>query len=447
MRFTFLLVLIGTMVFAGACDDRSMPGNDGGMDGGGASCTGSADGTSCGTGLICVSQICVASVCGDGVHDPAIEECDDGNERATDGCDPGTCVFSCSDDTRCDDGNFCNGVELCNSHICEYGTSMPVDTACTTATISDGVCRGSGSTARCAPRGCGDSAVVEPEECDDGHDMSGDGCENDCTFTCAPDRVCTDDGDPCTIESCDPVTHLCSVRTVEPTTWYVDCDGDGYANNPTGALQRCVAPPGSSTGCSTPSPAWTGDLPQDPTWDCDDLNASRRKGFIEVAGDPGDVDENCDLRISCYANADNDSHRVDTEITNLTGTCGTTGRAYASRPNGDCCDSDPNAFPGQTACFVAQRGCGGGWDYNCANGDEGCDTTLSSGTCGTRFTCGNTPPTPGWTGSPPGCAQYGNKFLDCILEQNCCTEEPCPSPPCDTPVCLIETQSDQQTCH
>jgi len=60
---------------------------------------------------------------------------------------------------------------------------------------------------------CGDGVVSDPEECDDGNGVGGDGCENDCTFTCTNAAKC-DDGDPCNgAESCDPATHTCAGGT------------------------------------------------------------------------------------------------------------------------------------------------------------------------------------------------------------------------------------------
>jgi hypothetical protein len=54
---------------------------------------------------------------------------------------------------------------------------------------------------------------------------------------------------------------------------------------------------------------------------------------------------------------------------------------------GDCCDSDANAFPGQTKYFTSADGCGG-WDYNCdgtIQGSAGFVTyaTVPSTECGT----------------------------------------------------------------
>ena len=51
------------------------------------------DGSVCGTGSICIADVCKPSVCGDGVRDDGKgEQCDDGNTTNLDACD-GTCKF------------------------------------------------------------------------------------------------------------------------------------------------------------------------------------------------------------------------------------------------------------------------------------------------------------------------------------------------------------------
>ena len=55
---------------------------------------------------------------------------------------------------------------------------------------------------------CGDLAVAGAEQCDDGNGEGGDGCENDCTFSCTMAAECADSTD-CTTETCDTTTHRC----------------------------------------------------------------------------------------------------------------------------------------------------------------------------------------------------------------------------------------------
>jgi cysteine-rich repeat protein len=58
---------------------------------------------------------------------------------------------------------------------------------------------------------CGDELVVLPEECDDGNDVSGDGCESDCRWSCVQDnplRDCNSD-DTCPGKATCSLTHAC----------------------------------------------------------------------------------------------------------------------------------------------------------------------------------------------------------------------------------------------
>src|SRR4051794_795726 len=69
--------------------------------------------------------------CGDGVIDPASEDCDDGaaNGTAGDTCN-GNCRWVCSVDHDCDDGKACNGAETCVDHLCKAGDAEADGTTC-----------------------------------------------------------------------------------------------------------------------------------------------------------------------------------------------------------------------------------------------------------------------------------------------------------------------------
>src|SRR5262245_44552709 len=60
---------------------------------------------------------------------------------------------------------------------------------------------------------CGDGVWGPPEQCDDGNMMNGDGCENNCAFTCVKgtingDLKC-DDADPCNGSETCSEKHTC----------------------------------------------------------------------------------------------------------------------------------------------------------------------------------------------------------------------------------------------
>ncbi|MBW2263651.1 MAG: DUF4215 domain-containing protein [Deltaproteobacteria bacterium] len=104
----------------------------------------------------------------------------------------------CGSDEECSDGEPCNGAETCGTDgECHDGTPLADGTDCVSAAGVDGIC----IDEVCRPPGCGDGIVTGTEECDDENTTPGDGCENDCTFTCHTDGEC-DDSDLCTDDAC-----------------------------------------------------------------------------------------------------------------------------------------------------------------------------------------------------------------------------------------------------
>lgn len=106
----------------------------------------------------------------------------------------------CTTDEQCDDGDPCNGEETCNAAgSCEPGDMLPDGTACETPSGVGGTCR----AGTCMPTTCGNGEVDDGEECDDGNDIPGDGCENNCTYSCDNAGDCSDDN-VCTDDDCVP---------------------------------------------------------------------------------------------------------------------------------------------------------------------------------------------------------------------------------------------------
>jgi cysteine-rich repeat protein len=175
-----------------------------------------SDGSACANGGTCRARTCAAANCGNHVLDPG-EECDDQNLVSGDGCEP-DCRFSCHLDADCSDGDPCDGSESCSNHLCT-----------TTAPLGDGTPCGGGRSCRgklCAPATCGDKMVEVPEECDDQNLVSGDGCENDCNFSCQLDQQCND-VNPCNgVERC-AVNHACQGGA--PPAQGTVCDADSNA--------------------------------------------------------------------------------------------------------------------------------------------------------------------------------------------------------------------------
>jgi cysteine-rich repeat protein len=162
-----------------------------------------ADGTPCGAGMICQGGSCLSEYCGNGTVDGA-EECDDSNTTAGDGCTD--CQFDClsSDPGRdCSGGDPCPGPGSCNdaTHLCSYGSPLPDDTSCGP---SGEYCK----AGVCTSPGCPNGDVEPGEQCDDGNPTGGDGCDADCTWSCA--TPASDCGAPpvCQKYQCD-ADHVC----------------------------------------------------------------------------------------------------------------------------------------------------------------------------------------------------------------------------------------------
>ncbi len=118
------------------------------------------------------------AVCGDGKVE-SIEECDDGDARAGDGCgadcrleDGFHCATPGSDCTRtvCGDGRR-EGSEQCDDANLQIGDGCTPFCA-REPNCANGVCEAV----------CGDGKVMPGEGCDDGNTRSGDGCSATCTL-------------------------------------------------------------------------------------------------------------------------------------------------------------------------------------------------------------------------------------------------------------------------
>jgi len=425
---------IGSALLWVACDGGTLPAADGGRDGGtigvdsgtprdsGTSdedagtdgggpfdCTGEDDGTVCDEGFICLADVCSPSVCGDGFIDATrAEQCEDGNEEPNDGCQPGSCTFTCEADAACADTATCNGSETCDltAHLCQPGTNLPNGDACTLDTGEAGEC----NAGACVMAGCGNGVTSSSEECDDGNAVDGDGCNTDCTFSCEADADCAD-GDTCNgDEACDVATHTCTAGTpldcadasdcttdaCDPVAGcshtLIDVDGDGHAPTSLGA-------------CGT---------------DCNDTSSAVYPGAPEycetIDNDcDGDVDEGATMA-TCYPDGDADAYPRSTGATMA---CVCPAGTIPRRADGvnDCADHVASAYPGQTRYFPSGYRATTSpisrltFDYNCDGTNtqrwpevapiNGCARFLS-GCIGT-----------GWTGSTVPACGIAAPFRNC----------------------------------
>jgi cysteine-rich repeat protein len=141
----------------------------------------SKDNQACSTGGgsgTCHSGACTTGACGDGTLD-AGEQCDygAGANLAGSGCEP-TCLFSCSVNADCDDGDPCNGTETCVSVTpsgaatagkkCQAGTPQTEGAVCVNNPRR--ICLRKNNKLGCVLSTCGDgytdSNANPKEDCD-----------------------------------------------------------------------------------------------------------------------------------------------------------------------------------------------------------------------------------------------------------------------------------------
>jgi hypothetical protein len=120
-------------------------------------------------------------------------DCDDANPCTTDVCDA---VLGCEhpavpNDTPCADGTVCNGTETCQAGSCTAGTPLDCDDGAPCTTDS------------CAPAlGCQNLPAPDGTTCTDATVCNGDETCQGGACTAGTPLDC-DDGDPCTIDTCD----------------------------------------------------------------------------------------------------------------------------------------------------------------------------------------------------------------------------------------------------
>jgi cysteine-rich repeat protein len=208
---------------------------------------------------------------------------------------------ACRDDDDCSDDNVCNGPERCIKFACSPGEFARDGESCDGAAEAS-VCR----DGNCLPSRCGDGITDErlDEDCDDANGANGDGCNQNCVYSCTSAGDC-DDGNVCNgAEECDDESHTCASGA--------DVDGElSCGDGLTCRDGRCV-----SVGC--------GNASVDEGEECDDGNTTQGDGCdgecaYECEGDP-----DCDDGNAC----------------NGTETCDIEAHACRSGSDLDCSDKD-----------------------------------------------------------------------------------------------------------
>ncbi len=263
------------------------------------------DGIVCGSDPreICLEGECRESVCGDGFVDTGGGElCEPPGE----GDCSEDCTYACESSEDCpDDGNVCNGEEYCDldAHGCGHRNPAGDGTVC--GTYPRSIC----IDATCRESLCGDGYVDEgqspSEECEDGNTVEGDGCDNDCRFSCHEDSDCDDDHD-CTGDRCFYWSSHTCVHTPLPDTTLcrpsegtcdvgehcdgesVDCPEDEFVSD-TETCRESAHDCDVSENCSGLDPHCPEDVMAMEGTECDDANPCTEPDICD--GDGGCLGE------------------------------------------------------------------------------------------------------------------------------------------------------------
>ena len=329
------------------------------------------DGKICGETNTCKAGLCkqAEANCGDTLTIKPTEECDPPDGK---GCTK-TCLFTClsTDATRdCRATDPCAAPEACNdsSHLCAATAPAAKDlTACGTGRAC--------VKGACTDKYCSNRQVDTGEKCDDGNRIVGDGCDNDCQFSCDPADTTRDckQHNECIIDGTCGAAHKCSAFTPKAA-------GAACGNKQNCLQGNCIAPKCGdgilAAGIET----------------CDDGNA--------VTGDGCDTD--------CTPSCVN-------PLTDCTGTP----PCRAAVCTASKCDSAPDASKDGSTCNT------GGGAATCHAG--ACTTgTCGNGTKDTGEQCDDSNLTPG-DGCEPNCT------FTCTLDSQCADTDTCNgAETCDT---------------
>ncbi len=223
----------------------------------------------------------------------------------------------CASDADCDDGAFCDGMELCLLNICSPGTDPVFLDKSVMELCLLNIC--SPGTDPCLPgQVCDDVADICFTPC---HDNDGDGFEDS---ACGGVDCDDSDGDrfPGNPEVCDPEDHD---EDCDPSTFGErDTDGDGFFD------ATCCNDDGTgATNCGN---------------DCDDSRASTHPIANDVCnGLDDDCDGNIDdeTTVSQYVDSDMDGYGDPSSLPQFI--CPDTA-GYSPLDN-DCDDTNPAITP------------------------------------------------------------------------------------------------------
>lgn len=350
-------------------------------------------------------------------------------------CKPGltkTAWSNAPDGSSCDsDGNGCTENDACQAGVCAPGPAVLcsdgkgcTNDLCTSTGAFAYTCTHTLSSGKCLIFGgcykAGDEnpdnpcQACRPTLSTSSYSPKNDGvlCEKDksvCTQDACQSGACTtaavescDDGFPCTLDVCDPITGACSHAPQSGSCFVDGACWDAKVTNPQNPCQICK--PGASTtawsnaadgtgcdadgsGCTVGDACQSGDCQAGAAQSCNDKKACTTDACVSTGPDSYSCFNTLDTS-KCLIdgvcinggadNPDNNCQRCHTA---------TSTTAWSAKTNGTACDADNN---GCTAGDTCQGGtCTGGPAPNCDDGKT-CTTDGCSSTGATTFVCNNT---------------------------------------------------------
>ncbi|MEO2135929.1 MAG: hypothetical protein ABGY28_00525, partial [bacterium] len=385
------------------------------------------DSDACTTADTCAAGACVggvAPVCDDGQFCTGVESCDtilgcvdnadpladDGVACTADSCDEiNDVIVNAVDDVFCDDGEFCTGVETCDaSHGCVDNADPMID---------DGVA--------CTDDSCDEAAdvivnAVNDAFCDDGQFCTGvESCDQllGCQDNANPDP---NDGVACTVDSCDESTD--SLVNITDDSF---CDDGQFCTG----VETCDA----SLDCQDNADPVANDDVACTDDSCDEIN-----DVIVNAVNDGNCDdglyctgvETCDAVADCQDNADPDP---DDGVACTVDSCDEATDSLVNSIDDAFCDDGngctDNSCDAATGCELANNEvvCNDG--NACTTGDvcaagscAGVDTSLSDCEDGNLCTTDS-------CDAATGCANVDNS-VSCDDSDACTTIDTCMAGAC-----------------
>jgi cysteine-rich repeat protein len=281
---------------------------------------------------------------------------------------------ACKIDAECDDGNPCNGAESCHSGGCAAAEAVEDGFDCSSKTEAR-VC----VLGNCIASRCGDG-LLDPagdEDCDDSNEVSNDGCESNCKFSCSVAEDCPAGPFCAGAPACEAALHVCTVGVPEEDL--TEC-GDGLV---------CVSATCVPEGC--------GNSEVEEGEECDDGNTVLNDGCDHCTYtchqdsdcnnlDVCDGEETCDTELHVCLSGEplicNDQDECTVDSCDVTLGCVTVavdedGDGHAPEAGGcgdDCDDSDETAYTGAPElCDQKDNNCDTQEDETALNWYKDCD--------------------------------------------------------------------------